>query len=291
MKKFLGIERIGGRMVLTNLILIAIGSLISAVGINAFLVPHKFLSSGVSGLSQLFSYLTPLSVGTYVFLLNIPIFVLGWYKVGRTFVIGSAIGLVIFTISLYATAWMAQTGWAPERLLSALIGGTLSGGGTGLVFRANSSHAGVDIIAAIIKKRWSISIGTISFLFNILTTSLLGVIFGLHAALYTVVALFCAALSLDRVMIGIDNSRAIFIVSVKPREIAELITGKLGRGVTFLEGEGAYTGQKQQVIYCVVTLRQLARVKYYVQSVDPSAFLTVAEVNEVRGKGFKPVPI
>jgi uncharacterized membrane-anchored protein YitT (DUF2179 family) len=291
MRKFLGVEKIGGRMVMTNLVLITIGSLISAVGINAFLVPHKFLSSGVSGLSQLFSYLTPLSVGTYVVLLNIPIFVLGWYKLGRTFVVGSVIGLAIFTVCLYATAWMAHTGWAPERLLSALIGGTLSGGGTGLVFRANSSHAGVDIIAAVIKKHWSISIGTISFMFNIFTTSLLGVIFGLHVALYTVVALFCAALALDRVMIGIDNSRAIFIMSSKPQEIADLILQKLGRGVTFLDGEGAYSGQKQKVIYCVVTLRQLARVKYYVQSVDPTAFLTVAEVNEVRGEGFKPALI
>ena len=162
MWKYFGINKLDARQVAQNLVLIFIGSLVAAIGINAFLVPHKFLSCGVSGLAQFFSYLTPWSVGTYVLVLNIPIFIIGWFKVGRTFVVGSAIGLLMFSGCLYGTEWMAHTGWAPERLLSALIGGTLSGGGTGLVFRANSSHAGIDIVAAAIKQRWSMSIGTIS---------------------------------------------------------------------------------------------------------------------------------
>jgi len=254
-------------------------------------VPHKFLSSGVSGISQLFSYLTTVSVGTYVLALNIPIFIMGWFSVGRVFVMGSAVGLLAFSGSLYATAWMAHTGWAPEPILSALIGGVLSGGGTGLVFRANSSHGGIDIIAAAVKKRWSLSIGTVAFLFNGVIVVFLAFVFGLHAALYTIVAQFCASLALDRVMLGLDTSRAIFIVSAKPQEIADLILKKLNRGVTFLEGEGAYLGRRQRVIYCVVLLSQLARVKHYVRMVDPHAFLTVAEVNEVSGEGFKAVPI
>ena len=291
MWKYFGINRLDGRQVAQNIVLIAIGSLITAVGINLFLVPHKFLSSGVSGLAQFFSYLTPWSVATFVLVLNVPIFILGWFKVGRVFVVGSAVGLLMFTGALYATEWMAHTGWAPERLLSALIGGTLSGGGTGLVFRANSSHAGIDILAAAIKQRWSMSIGTVSFVFNIVITTILGIFFGLHAALYTIVALFCAAIALDKAMIGIDNSRAIFIISDKPRDIATLIMERLGRGVTYLQGEGAYRGRERQVIYCVVTLRQLARLKYYVKSIDPDAFVTIAEVNEVAGKGFRAPPI
>lgn len=291
MWKYIGLDKVGGRQFAINLVLVAVGSLISAIGINAFLVPHKFLSSGVSGLAQFFSYLTPWSVATYVIVLNVPLFVLGWFKVGRTFVVNTAVGLAMFTLFLYATEWTSHTGWAPERLLSALIGGTLSGGGTGLVFRANSSHAGIDIVAAAIKKRWSMSIGTVSFVFNIATTSLLGMVFGLHAALYTIVALFCAAMALDKVMIGIDNSRAVFIVSSEPQIIADKIINKLGRGVTFLEGEGAYMGRKQRVIYCVVMLRQLARLKHYVLSSDPKAFITIAEVSEVAGKGFRAVPI
>ncbi len=291
MKNLIGIKEFDWKLMTRNLALIVIGSLVSATGINAFLVPHKFLSGGVSGLSQLFSYLTPISVSVYVFMLNIPIFIMGWYTVGRVFVVGSAIGMVTFSVSLVATAWMAKAGWEPEPLLSALIGGVLSGGGTGLVFRANSSHGGIDIIAAAVKRRWSLSIGTVGFLFNILVVTVLGLIFGLHAALFTIVSQFCSSMALDRVMLGLDTSRAVFIITSEPQRIADLIIKKLNRGVTFLEGEGAYLQRRQRVIYCVVSLSQLARVKHYVKSIDPYAFLTVAEVSEVHGEGFKAVPI
>jgi len=291
MRKFFGLDKLSGRRIVVNLVLIFTGSAIAAVGINAFLAPHHFLSGGVSGLALLFSYLTPWSVGTFVLILNVPVFLVGWFKVGRSFVVGSAVGMAMLALCLYATDWMAHTGWAPERLLSALIGGALSGGGTGLVFRANSSHGGTDILAAAIKKHQSISIGTVTFIFNILITCVLGAIYGLHAALYTIVSLLITAIALDKVMVGIDNSRAVFIVSERPTEIADLIMEKLGRGVTFLEGEGAYTGREQQVIYTVVTLRQLARLKHYVTSTDPKAFVTIAEVNEVAGAGFRAAPI
>lgn len=291
MKSFLGLEKVDARAIAWNLTLIAIGSLISAAGINAFLVPHKFLSGGVSGLSQLLSYVTPVSIAAYVFLLNIPIFLFGIRTVGRVFVVGSIAGVVAFTLGLYATEWMAHAGFAPERLLSAVIGGALSGGGTGLVFRANSSHGGTDIIAAAVKKRWSLSIGTVAFLFNAVVVSILGLTFGLHAALYTIVALFVSSVALDRVIVGLDTSRAVFIITAEPQRIADLILRKLNRGVTFLEGEGAYLGRRQRVIYCVVSLSQLARVKHYVRTIDPYAFLTVAEVSEVLGKGFRSVPI
>lgn len=291
MSKILGMETLDVRLLVRSLIFIIIGSIIAASGINAFLVPHKFLSSGISGVSQLLSYLTPISVGVYVLLLNIPIFIMGWFWVGRVFVVGSAIGMLTFSISLMATGWMAEMGWAPEPLLSAIIGGVLSGGGTGLVFRANSSHGGVDIIAAAVKKRWSLTIGTVVFLFNAIVVVTLGIIFGLHAALYTIIVHACSSMALDRVIIGLDTSRAIFVITSEPQKIADLILKKLNRGVTFLEGEGAYLRRKQRVIYTVVTLSQLARVKHYVATIDPYAFVTVAEVSEVHGKGFKAVPI
>jgi len=291
MKSLFGLDKISKGEFAINLLLILIGSVISAVGINAFLVPHKFLSGGISGLSQLFSYVTPLSVATYVLLLNIPIFIMGWFTVGRVFVVGSAIGMLTFSGCLYATEWMATTGWAPERLLSAFIGGALSGGGTGLVIRANSSHGGIDIIAAMVKRRWSMSMGTVSFVVNLVVVSILGLTYGLHVALYTVIVYLCSALSLDRVMRGFDTRCAIFVVTTEPEKIAQLIMQKLKRGVTYLDGEGAYTGRRERVIYSVVTLRQLARVKHYVRSTDPKAFLTVADVSEVAGKGFKQLPI
>lgn len=291
MRGFLGLEKVDTWAIARNLAMIAIGSGIAATGINAFLVPHKFLSGGVSGIAVLLSYLTPLSVGTYIILINIPIFAFGWRYVGRVFIVGSIVGTAALAGFLYATEWMSHTGWAPERLLSAMIGGALSGGGTGLVFRANSSHGGTDIISAAVKKRWSFSIGTVGFIINLGIISMVGMVYGLSNALYTVVALLCGAMALDRVIMGVDTSRAVFIISSEPQKIADMIIKKLNRGVTFLDGEGAYLGRRQRVIYCVVSLSQLARVKHYVRTTDPHAFLTVAEVSEVLGKGFRAVPI
>lgn len=291
MRKFFGIENLDPCTVAKNLVMIILGAAISAAGINAFLVPHKFLSGGVAGFSQLMSYITPLSVGTYVLVFNIPIFAFGWRYVGRSFIIGSIFGTAAFSGALYATAWMAHAGYAPERLLAAIVGGALSGAGTGLVFRVNSSHGGTDIIAAAVKRRWSVSIGTVVFAANAVIICVLATIYGLHAALYTIVSQFCSAVALDKVMLGWDRSRAVFIISSEPQKIADVILKKLNRGVTYLDGEGAYMRRKERVIYCVVSLSQLARVKYHVRKIDPNAFLTVAEVSEVLGKGFRAVPI
>ncbi len=289
--RVLGIERFEPKQFFKAMLSIAVGSLITAVGINAFLMPHKFLSCGVSGVAQFFAFFTDWEVGTYVLLFNIPIFLFGWKYVGRVFIVGSLIGTLAMSGCLYATNWMITANFAPEPLLSAIIGGALSGGGTGLLFRINASHGGSDIIAAAVKKRWSISIGTVVFIFNAIVVTVLGTVYGLHVALYTIIAYLSNSIALDRVITGLDTSRAVFIITSEPQKVADLITKKLERGVTFLDGEGAYLGRKQKVIYTVVPLRQLARVKHYVRSSDPNAFLTVAEVNEVLGKGFKAVPV
>jgi len=291
LEKFFGVKKIDPKQLLKNILFIAVGCFITSAGINAFLVPYKFVSGGVSGLSQLLSYVTPVSIGTYVLLINIPIFIFGWRYVGRLFIVGSLFGMVGLALGLYATEWMASMGWAPEMLLSAIIGGAMSGGGTGLVFRVNSSMGGTDIVAAAVRKHWSVSIGFVSFIFNVMIICALGVKFGLKPALYTIISQLCASVALDKVMLGLGRSRAVFIISSKPQEIADLIVAKLHRGVTFLDGEGAYLHKKRRIIYCVVALGQLARVKNYVRSVDKDAFVTVAEVSEVLGKGFKTVPL
>lgn len=291
MRSFLGLEKVDARIVIRNIMLIAVGAAVSATGINAFLMPHKFLSGGVSGLSQFLSFFTPVSVAFYVLILNIPIFVIGWMYVGRSFVVGSIAGVAAFSAALFLSSPMAVAGWAPEPLLSAMIGGALSGCGTGIVFRANSSMGGTDILSAVVKRRWSFSIGTMNFIFNVFIVSALGFKYGLHPALYTIVAQLCSSLVQDRVIVGLDTSRAVFIITSEPQKIADMILKKLNRGVTFLEGQGAYLGSRQRVIYCVVSLSQLARVKHYVKTSDPHAFLTVAEVSEVLGRGFRAVPI
>ncbi len=272
-------------------VLIGLGAFVCATGINLFLVPHHFLTGGVSGLSILLSYLTPLDVGTLVFLFNIPIFILGFLSVGRKFMLGSLWGTVLFAIILDATTWMARYRLTDEPIIAAIFGGALVGAGIGFAFRGNGSLGGPDVIAAIVRRKWSMSIGTVTFLFNVGIVIAGGILFGMEIALATIVGLALQAIATDKMIAGFDQSKAIFIMSAEHEQIAEYIMKKIGRGVTYLEGEGAYLHQRRRVVYAVITLPQLSRLKYYVESVDSNAFLVVADVTEVKGHGFRAIPI
>jgi len=279
------------RFIVKQAILIALGAFACATGINLFLVPQHFLTGGVSGLSMLVAYLTPLRIGTLVFLFNIPIFILGYRTVGKKFMLGSLWGTILLAVFLDLTVWMHDISLTGEPIIGAIFGGALVGVGIGLAFRGNGSLGGPDIIAAVARVKWSMSIGTVTFLFNIGIIIAAGILFGMEIALATIVGLAIQAIMTDKVIAGFDESKALFIMSSEHKQIADYIMKKLGRGVTYLEGEGAYLHQRRRVVYAVVTLPQLSRVKYFVKSVDPNAFLVVADVTEVQGHGFKAIPI
>lgn len=287
----MAIRRLPFRSMLRQGAVIAVGSFIAACGINIFLKPHHFLTGGASGLALLISYLTPLSVGLMVFIINIPVVVLGFRYAHRIFMIGSLWGTALFALFLASTGWLSGLHVTKEPFIAALFGGSLVGVGTGLAFRSNASLGGPDIIAAVMRRRWSTSIGSTTFLFNAAIVIAGGVLFGMEIALATIIGLAMQALFTDKVMAGFDESKAIFIMSEKHQEIANFIMKKMGRGVTFLEGEGAYLHQRRRVVYAVITMPQLARLKFFVKSTDPNAFLVVADVTEVQGSGFKAVQI
>lgn len=287
----MAIKKIVVRAIIRQGAVIAVGSFIAACGINIFLKPHHFLTGGASGLALLISYLTPLSVGLMVFIINIPIVVLGFRYAHRIFMVGSLWGTALFALFLANTDWMTGLHVAREPFIAALFGGALVGVGTGLAFRANASLGGPDIIAAVMRRRWSTSIGSTTFLFNTAIVVAGGIMFGMEIALATIIGLATQAILTDKVMAGFDESKAIFIMSARHKDIAEYIMKKMGRGVTYLEGEGAYLHQRRRVIYAVITMPQLARLKFYVRAVDPNAFLVVADVTEVQGSGFKAVQI
>lgn len=271
--------------------MIGLGALVCATGINLFLVPHHFLTGGASGLAVLVSYLTPIRVGTLVFVINIPIFLIGFYSIGKKFMLGSLWGTILLAVFLDLTSGWSSRLLTSYPLVAAIFGGALVGVGIGFAFRGNGSLGGPDILAAVARKRWSTSIGTVTFLFNAGIVIAGGVLFGMDIALATVIGLALQAVATDKVIAGFDESKALFIMSAKHQDIADYIIKKLNRSVTFLEGEGAYLHKRRRVVYTVITLPQLSRVKYFVRSVDPDAFLVVADVTEVQGQGFRATPI
>jgi uncharacterized membrane-anchored protein YitT (DUF2179 family) len=275
-----GIDRI------IRIMLIFAGSVIYSIGINLFIIPHGLLSGGVTGVALLIHYMTQIAVGTLVFILNIPIFIIGLNKINREFILLSLVGMISMSFSLVITRPFRQY-MIQDILLSCIYGGVLMGIGGGIVFRQGASLGGTDIISVIIKKERGINISTVLFSINLIIVSL-GMLIGrnLQVALYTLISMYIASLVVGRVIEGLERKKMLFIITAKEEEVSTAIMKEIGRGVTYLSGEGAYTGEIKKILYCIVSTNQLVKAKNIVEKIDNSAFMTITDISEVQGKGF-----
>lgn len=267
-----------------NLILIISGSVVCAVAINGILIPSQFLAGGVSGLSLFIHYLIPfLPVGVANFLLNIPLFAIGWVFVGRRFFFYSLAGMTIFSAALLIPMPAFPI---HDPLLRALSAGIISGIGSGVILKSLGSGGGLDILSVILLKRFSIRIGTTVMGFNCALMAAALFRFSLDIVLYTLVYLFVTTQLINLVVTGLNQRKAVMVVSPQWQEIAREIMETMQRGVTIVNGEGGYTGHPLRILYSVVTFQELSRFKEMVRQHDPQAFLVVTETLEVMGKGI-----
>ena len=266
---------------------IILGSAIFSVGFNLFLQPHGLNAGGVSGLAlvavNLFHFGT---VGTITAVLNVILFIIGGLRVGKRFLIGSLAGAaaVSLTLDLFAHLPVPQT----EPLLAALYGGIICGFGLGVVFITGSSTGGSDIIVRLLKQHWrNVPIGVINICFDLSVAGLAGLVSrDLTLALYSGVAVFVCGKVIDAVVYSFDYSKVALIISEQHERISQEVMRRLDRGVTFLEGEGAYSHQPRKVVLTAVKKHQLAELKELVTDVDPNAFVIVQEAHQVLGDGF-----
>ncbi len=264
------------------------GACVVALSINYFIVPNRIVDGGVTGIAILLHYLVGLPTGWLVLALNIPVFVLGYHAMGRHFLFLSGLGVAVLALALELS-----TGVAPvthNLLLATIYGGVLTGVGMGVIFRSQGSLGGTDIVALIIKNRFSINVGQVLLGFDVIIFLMSGLL--LHKpdlAMYAAIYMFIATRVVDYVQEGLNHSKTVMIVSQRPEQIAQDIMLKLDRGVTFLHGTGAYSGEEKKIIYCVLARAELSRVKEIIQTNDPDAFVTFAEAPEVFGEGFAPV--
>lgn len=265
---------------------ILLGGIISGISFNAFIMPHKLLSGGISGIALITNYLTGISPGILIFALNVPIFILGYRFIDKEFIILSLIGMTSFSFFIDYFSFLRELYLVDDIMLSSIYGGILNGIGMGIVFRNRASQGGVDIIAVIIKKYMSFNLGSISLIINLIIITTASFIYGLKPALYTLIAIYVASQVLDKVLQGFDIRKQVIIISEKENEVVKEIIKRLHRGVTYLEGEGAFTGSKKKVVYCIVTLNQLAKLKQIVREINPNAFMAVSDTAEVLGRGF-----
>lgn len=274
-----------------RIIFIALGCLVSAVGINAFIIPHKLLSGGVSGIAILLQYLFKVPSGIFVLLLNIPIFLYGKKEVDKEFAILSVFGVAFFSLFLTMTKGIREYININDILLSCIYGGVLNGIGVGIALKNKGSMGGTDIIAVATKKKLGINISTLSFGINIFVVILGSLLSSVQTALYTLISMYVSSKMLDKTLKGLNNEKMLLIVTDKVDEVSDYIINDIHRGVTYLYGEGAYTNNEKKVMYCIVTLNQLEKVKAKILEIDKRAFITVLDASEVRGKGFKQAAI
>ena len=266
---------------------IVVGCALFGLGFNLFLLPNGLNAGGISGLAMLFVRLTNIgSIGVVTMIVNLPLFALGGLKVGKKFFFGSLLGMALSSsfIDLLAVIPVPET----EPLVGAIYGGVLCGLGLGLVFAQGASTGGSDIIVRLLKLRWqNVPIGMIVMFFDLAVVVLTGLSFqNVGLALYSGVAIYISGQIIDAVVYRFDYSKVALIVSKDYQKIAEVIARDLERGVTFLNGEGYYTGNQTKVILTAVKKQQLAELKRLVVQIDPDAFIIVQEAHQVLGDGF-----
>lgn len=265
---------------------VGLGGIISGVGINTFLVPHHLLSGGISGIAMILYFLFQWPLGLMIAVGNIPLFFAAYKLLDRDYIFIALYGMAVFSLAIDATRFLTTLNLVDDIMLSAIYGGVICGLGAGLIFRVGGSSGGLDIIAAIVKKYYSYNIGLVNFSINVVIMSVAAILFGAKPALYTLISMYIAANITDKVIEGLNRKKTIYIISDKSTTIADGILQEVGRGVTFLNGEGAYTHHNKQVIFVVVTLTQIARIKFIVERIDPLAFMIVQDAAEVMGRGF-----
>ena len=265
--------------------LIAIGAGLMAVGLEIFLIPNHVIDGGITGISIMLSHLTGFNLGIFLFLLNLPFFFIGRKQIGTTFAVSTLFGIIVLSIA--TTLLHPVPGLTEDVLLATVFGGIILGVGVGLVIRNGGSLDGTEIMAILFNRRMPFSVGEIIMFFNIFILGAAGFVFGWDRAMYSLMAYFIAFKTIDVVILGLDESKSAWIISERHKEIGDVILARLGRGVTYLNGEGAYTGDDKKVIFVVITRLEESKLKSIVEDIDPSAFFAVANISEVRGGRFK----
>lgn len=267
--------------------LIALGCAVFALGFDLFLEPNGLTAGGISGIAMIVIELFPITtVGTATALMNFPLFFFGGKKIGMRFFVGSIIGTVFFSlfIDLFAAIPAPET----EPLLAGIYGGVICGAGLGIVMVNNASTGGSDIVIRLLKlKHRNLPIGTISLAFDFFVCAATGIVFGdISNMLYSLIAVYATSQLLDAVIYKFDFSRVAYIISKEHKRIADAINYDLQRGVTYLYGQGYYSGDDTKVILCAVKQGQLADLKDLVVRIDPKAFIIVQDAHQVLGDGF-----
>ena len=268
---------------------IVLGSFIYALGFQLFMLPNNIVAGGVTGVAMIINAFTHWPIGLMVILINIPIFAYGWRHFGLEFLLASVAGMAISSAFVDLLAMFNLPAATLDPMLASIIGGVIKGAGLGIIYYVGATTGGVDIVAKVLRqKQPHINFGTIVMMIDIAIIAAYAIaLHKLESAMYSMIAMFVVSKVIDAALYGIDNSVLCYIISEKSMELTqEIINGTMHRGVTLLQGEGAYSHAPKKVILCVIKRTQIAALRRVVRSVDEHAFFVVSDAKNVFGKGF-----
>jgi len=270
---------------ISKVLFMTVGAILYSIGLEIFLIPNHLIDGGVVGISIMANQFISVPLGLLTFILNIPFFIIGYKQIGKTFAFSTVFSVICYSIGV--SMLKPIPGITQDILLASVFGGIIVGLGIGIIIRSGGSTDGTEVVAIILDKRINFSVGEIIMFFNLFILASAGLIFGFDRAMYSLIAYFIAMKVIDVVVEGIDESKAVMIISDNnSKDISEAIMQRLGRGITFLDGKGGYEGEYKNVIYVVVSRLEISKLKSIVKGYDEEALITIGSV-ETSGKSYK----
>ena len=265
-----------------------VGCTMLSFAIKCFLAPNHIAPGGVSGISTLINYLTALPIGTTSLALNVPLLLIAYKHLGKSFTLKTMQTTIMFTFTMDVFLMVCPV-YQGDPMLASLFGGVFSGIGSGIIFMRGSTSGGADIITKLIqKKRPYIPIGTLVLIINaVIIISAALVYQNIEAALYGLIVSFTTGKIMDAMIYGADTGKSCMIVTHKPKEMGDGIIKRINRSATILQGTGAYNKEDTWMLMCVVRKQEFFNLKAVIREIDPNAFIIVSEAHQIIGQGFK----
>ena len=270
-------------------LVIVLGAAIYAIGFQFFLFPNAIVSGGLVGIAMIINVFTSLPVGMLTFVMNVPLFLVAWKHFGLDFLLSSLAGVALsaLLVDLFALRSFVATN---DPMLASIIGGVIKGAGLGMIYYVGATTGGVDIVAKFLRQRHAhIQFGTLILILDFVIIAAYAFVLGRYeSAMYSLIAMFVVSKVIDLVLYGIDNSSVCYIISEHSDElITEITSGRVHRGVTILNGAGAYSGKPEKILMCVIKRNQISEFRRLIRSIDPHSFCIVTDAKDVFGKGFE----
>ena len=267
-------------------LMVVVGCAIFGAGIDAFVLPHKLVSTGISGVGLILYYVTGLSVGSWNMILNIPIFWAAWKWLGTRVVVKTLYGTLMLSWMIDLFYFLQYDMIIKDPLLSSMMAGITTGVGLGIVYRVGGNTGGLDPIALIVRKYYGLQMGSINSAINCaILLAAVGVV-GLEAVAVTLISVYVYTIITNKVVIGFNQRKVAFIITYRTDDVCECIINKVGRGATIIEGVGAYTRTPKNIVMVAVNLLQVNKLKEVIEEADPNVFILITDAQEVIGQGF-----